>query len=107
MNRKIAAVLFAATMATTPAFAASVANPSDTPTARTETQAKVTKTSDVKKHHVHARASHGHKVHNATHAKPSQVKHSHMISKKSPTSASRKSDTKTTAVAPGQAPIKN
>lgn len=109
MNRKIAAVLLAATMLTTPAFAASVASSSDTRTAQTETHAKVTKTSDkgVKKHRVHARAAHGHKVHHAKHAKPSQVKHSHKISKKSLTPASKKSDTKTTAVAPVQAPTKN
>jgi hypothetical protein len=94
-------------MLTTPAFAASVAGSSDTPTARTEAHAKATKTSDkgLKKHRVHTRTSHGHKVHYARHAK--QVKHSHQIPKKSTTSASRKSDAKTTAVAPVQAPAKN
>ena len=84
MKRKIAAVLLAATMLTTPAFAASVASSSDTPTVRTETHAKITKTSDkgVKKHRIHARASHGHKVHHAKHAMPNQVKHAKKISKK-------------------------
>jgi 2-oxoglutarate dehydrogenase complex dehydrogenase (E1) component-like enzyme len=109
MNRKIAAVLLAATMLTTPAFAASVASSSSTPTAPTETSAKVTKPSekDVKKHRVHARAAYGHKVHHATYAKPSQMKHSHRVSKKSLTSAGKESDTKTIAVAPVKAPVKN
>jgi hypothetical protein len=76
MNRKIAAVLLAATMLTTPAFAASVANsPNTTPTTQTVTPDKVTKTSDkgVKKHRVHARASYGHKVHHVEHAIWNQV----------------------------------
>jgi hypothetical protein len=82
MNRKIAAVLLAATMMTTPAFAAGVANSPNTPTA---TPHKITKMSekDVKKHRGHARASYGHKVHHAKHAKPNQVKHATKISKKS------------------------
>ena len=47
---------------------------------------KVTKTSDkgVKKHRIHARASHGHEVHHAKHAMPKQVKHAKKISKKGP-----------------------
>jgi hypothetical protein len=70
---------------------------------------KVTKTSDkgVKKHRVHARASHGHKVHHAQHAKPNQVKHAKKISKKSLTSASTKSHTRTVAALPVKAPVKN
>jgi hypothetical protein len=109
MNRKIAAVLLAATMLSTPAFAASVASPPNTSTAQTATPDKVTKTSDkgVKKHRVHARASHAHKVHHAKHAKPSGVKHSNKISKKGLTSASTKSDTKMVKAAPVKAPIKN
>ena len=84
MNRKIAAVLLAATMLTTPAFAASVARSPNTPTTQTVNPDKVTTTSDkgVKKHRVHARSSHGHKVHHAKHAKPNQVKHAHKILKK-------------------------
>ena len=84
MNRKIAAVLLAATMLTTPAFAASVASSPNTPTTQTVNPDKVTTTSDkgVKKHRVHARSSHGHKVHHAKHAKPNQVKHAHKISKR-------------------------
>jgi hypothetical protein len=107
MNRKIAAVLLAATMLTAPAFAASVAN-SPAPTAQTVTPDKVTKTSDkgVKKHRVHARASHGHKVHHAKHAKH-QVKHAHKISKKSLTSTSTKIGTKALATAPVKTPVKN
>jgi hypothetical protein len=109
MNRKIAAALLAATMLSTPAFAASVASSPNTPTAQTVIPDKITKTSDkgVKKHRVHARASHGHKVHHAKHAKPNQVKHSNKISKKSLTSASTKSDTKAVATAPVKAPVKN
>ena len=82
MNRKIAAILLAATMMSTPAFAASVANSPNTPTA---TPHKITKMSekDVKKHRDHARASYGHKVRHAKHAKPNQVKHATKISKKS------------------------
>ena len=109
MNRKIAAVLLAATMLTTPAFAASVAGSSNSPTAQTMTPDKVTKasTEGVKKHRVHARTSHGHKVHHARHAKPSQVKHAHKNSKKVLTSGSSKGDTKTVATAPAKVPVKN
>ena len=83
MNRKIAAVLLAAAMLTTPAFAASVVSSPNTPTAQTVTPDKVTRTSEagVKKHRVDARASHGHKVHHAKHAKPSQAKHVHKFKK--------------------------
>jgi hypothetical protein len=82
MNRKIAAVLLAATMMTTPAFAAGVANSPNTPTA---TPHKIAKMSEkgVTKHRDHVRASYGHKVHHAKHAKPNQVKHATKISKKS------------------------
>lgn len=109
MNRKIAAVLLAATMLTTPAFAASVVSSANTPTAQKVTTDKVAKTSDkgVKKHRVHARAAHGHKVHHAKHAKPNQLKHTNKISKKGLTSASTKSDTKAVATAPVKAPVKN
>ena len=57
MNGKIAAVLLAATMLTTPAFAATVANSHNAPTTQTVTPDKVTKTSDkgMKKHRIHAR----------------------------------------------------
>jgi hypothetical protein len=107
MNRKIAAVLLAATMLSTPAFAASVVSSPNAPAAQTMTPDKVTKTSDkgIKKHRVHARTSHGHKVHHAKHAKPSQVKHTNKISKKGLTSASTKSDTKTVTAAPVKAPV--
>jgi hypothetical protein len=109
MNRKIAAVLLAATMLTTPAFAASVASSANTPTAQTVNPDKVTTTSDkgVKKHRVHARSSHGHKVHHAKHAKPNKVKHAHKISKKSVASAGTKSHAKTVAAAPAKAQVKN
>jgi hypothetical protein len=109
MKRKLAAVLLAATMLTTPAFAASVASSTNTPTAQTVTPDKVTKTSDkgVKKHRVHAPRAHGHKVRHAQHAKPSQVKHANKISKKSLTSASTKGDTKAVATAPVKTPVKN
>ena len=109
MNRKIAAVLLAATMLSTPAFAASVASSPNAPAAQTVTPDKVTKTSDkgIKKHRVHARASYGHKVHHAKHAKPSQVKHTNKVSKKSLTSASTKSGTKMVKAAPVKAPVKN
>ena len=109
MNMKIAAVLLAATMLTTPAFAAGVANSPDTPTAQTTTPHKVTKTSEngVKKHRVHARVSHGHKVHHAKHAKPNQMKHATKISKKILTSTSPKSNTKTAAAVLVKAPAKN
>ena len=59
MNGKIAAVLLAATMLTTPAFAATVANSHNAPTTQTVTPDKVTKTSDkgVKKYRVHVRVA--------------------------------------------------
>jgi hypothetical protein len=61
----------------------------------------VTPDKGLKKHHLHARAWHGHKVHHAKHATPNQVKHAKKISKKSLTSASTKSHAKTAvAVAP-------
>jgi hypothetical protein len=109
MNRKIAAVLLAATMMTTSAFAAGVANSPNTPAAQTVTPHKVTKMSDkgVNKHRHHARASHGHKVHHAKHAKPNQVKHATKISKKSLTSTKSKSNTKTAAAGLVKAPVKN
>ncbi len=109
MNTKIAAVLLAATMLTTPAFAASVASSPNASTVQAATPDKVTKTSNkgVKKHRVHARAPHGHKVRHAKHAKPSQVKHANKTSKKSPTSASTKSDAGTVGAAPAKAPVKN
>jgi hypothetical protein len=109
MNRKIAAVLLAATMLTTPAFAASVASSPNTPTAKTVNPEKVTTTSDkgVKKHRVHARSSHRHKVHHAKHAKPNQVKHAHKISKKSAASAGTKSHAKAVAATPAKAQVKN
>ena len=73
MNKKIAAVLFAATMLTTPALAASVASSPNGAAVQTATPDKVTKTSDkgAKKHRVHARASHAHKVRHAKRVKPS------------------------------------
>ena len=106
MNRKIAAILLAATMMATPAFAAGVANSPNTPTA---TPHKITKMSEkgVKKHRDHARASYGHKVHHAKHAKPNHVKHATKISKKSLTFTSPKSDTKTAAAVHVKAPVKN
>ncbi len=109
MNRKIAAVLLAATMLTTPALAASVVGSANTPPAHTVTADKVIKTSGkgVTKHRVHARASHGHKVHHAKHAKTNQTKHTNKISKKGLTSASTKSDTKTVTAVPVKPPVKN
>ena len=110
MNGKIAAVLLAATMLTTPAFAAMVANSHNAPTTQTAVPDKVTtKTSDkgVKKHRIQARMSHGHKVHHAKHAMPNQVKHAKRISKKGLTSASAKSHTKTIAALHVKAPVKN
>jgi hypothetical protein len=73
---------------------------------QTVTPDKVTKTSDkgLKKHHVQARAWHGHKVHHAKHATPNQVKHGKKISKKSLTSARTQSHAKTVAAV---APVKN
>jgi hypothetical protein len=99
MNGKIAAVLLAATMLTTPAFAATVANSDNMPTTHTD--------KGLKKHRIHARASHGHKVHHAKHAMPNQVKHAKKISKKSLTSASTKSHTRTFAASHVKAPVKN
>jgi len=109
MKTKIAAVLLAATMLTTPAFAASVASSPNTPAVQSVSPDKATKISDkgVKKHHVHARAAHSRKVHHAKHAKPSQVKHTDKVSKKGLTSASTKSDTKAVATAPVKTPVKN
>ena len=108
MNTKIAAILLAASMLTTPALAASVANSPDTPTATMKPQ-KVTVTSDKggKKHRVHAGASHGHKAHHAKHAKPNQVRHVHRISKKKMTSAGTKSQARAIETAPAKAPVKN
>jgi negative regulator of sigma E activity len=109
MNRKIAAVLLAASMLTTPALAASVASSPDMPTAQTVNPHKVAKTSDkgVKKHRVHARASHGQKAHHAKHAKPNQVKHARKNSKKNLTSAGTKSQARAVEPAPTKAPVKN
>jgi hypothetical protein len=109
MNTKIAAILLAASMLTTPALAASVANSPDTPTAQTVKPQKVTITSDKggKKHRVHAGASHGHKAHHAKHAKPNQVRHVHRNSKKKMTSAGTKSQARAIETAPAKAPVKN
>jgi len=109
MNRKIAAVLLAASMMTTPALAASVANSPDTPTTKTVDPHKVSKTSDKggNKHRVHARATHGHKAHHAKHAKPNQVKHAHKVSKKNLTSTGTKSQARAIETAPAKAPVKN
>jgi len=109
MNGKIAAVLLAATMLTTPAFAATVANSHNAPTTQTVTPHKVTKTSNkgVNKHRIHARASRGHKVHQAKHAMPNQVKHAKKISKKGLSSASTKSHARTVAALHVKAPVKN
>jgi hypothetical protein len=109
MNGKIAAVLLAATMLTTPAFAATVAYSHNAPTTQKVTPDKVTEASDkgVKKHRTHARASHGHKVHHAKHAMPNRVKHAKKISKKGLTSASTKSHTRTVAALHVKAPVKN
>ena len=109
MNGKIAAVLLAATMLTTPAFAATVANSHNTPTTQRVTPDKVIKTSDkgLNKHRIHARASHGHKVHQAKHAMPNQVKHAKKISKKGLTSGSAKSHTRTVAALHVKAPVEN
>jgi uncharacterized protein YaiL (DUF2058 family) len=109
MDKKIAAVLLAATMLTTPALAASVASSPNTLTAQTVKSDKITKTSDkgAKKHRVHARASHRHQVHHAKLAKPSQVKHVHKTSKKSLTSASTKSQARAIETVPPKAPVKN
>jgi hypothetical protein len=106
---KIAAVLLTASMLTSTALASNVASTSNTHATQKVNPEKITKTSDtdVKKHNVHARASHGHKVHYAKHAKPSQVKHASKISKKNPTSANTKSDLKAVATAPVKTSVKN
>jgi hypothetical protein len=106
MNSKITAVLIAATMLTSPAFAASVASSPNAPAAQTVAPDKVTKTSEtgVKKHRVHARASHGHKVQHAKHTKSKQVKNDN----KNPSSASTKENSKTAGTgASAKAPVKN
>jgi hypothetical protein len=86
-------------MLTTPAFAATVANSHNTATTQTVTPDKVTKTSDksVKKHRIHARMSHGHKVHQAKHAMPHQVKHAKIT----------KSNARRLAALHVKAPVKN
>jgi predicted ABC-class ATPase len=107
MNRKIAAVLLAATMMTTPAFAVGVTNSPNTPTA----PHKITRMSvkGVSKHQDHARASYGHKVHRAKlRAVPNQVKHATRSSKKKGmVSTSPKSNTKTAAAVHVKAPVRN
>ncbi len=93
MDNKIMAALIAATMLTAPALAAIVASSPNAPAAQTVTPNKITKASDTgdKKHPVHARASHGHKIHHAKHVKSKQVKnHS-----KNRTSGSIKENAKT------------
>ena len=107
MNRKIAAVLLAATMLATPAFAAGVVSSANTPTAQTVFPEKVTKAPSVKKHHARTRASHGNNVHHARHATSNKVKHANKISKKTRPSVSTKSDTKSVAAAPVKAPVRN
>jgi hypothetical protein len=109
MNRKIAAVLLAATMLTAPAFAASVVSSPDKPAAQAVTPNKVTNTSDksVKTHRIHARVSHAHKVQHAKHTKPSQMNHANKDSKNNLPSASKKGDTKAVAAAPTKGPVKN
>ena len=106
MNRKIAAVLLAASMLTTPALAASVANSPDTSTVETVNPHKVSKTSDkgANKHRV--RAAHWHKAHHAKHAKSNQVKHAHKASKKNLTSAGTKSQARAIETAPAKAQVK-
>ena len=106
MNSKIMAALIAATMLTAPAFAANVASSPNAPAAQTVTPNKITKASDtdVKKHRVHARASHGHKIHHAKHVKSKQVKND----SKNGTSGSTKENPKTAGTAaPAKAPLKN
>ena len=106
MNSKIMAALIAATMLTAPAFAANVASSPNAPAAQTVTPNKITKASDtdVKKYRVHARASHGHKIHHAKHVKSKQVKND----SKNGTSGSTKENPKTAGTAaPAKAPIKN
>ena len=106
MNSKIIAALLAATMLTAPAFAGSIASSPNAPAAQTVTPNKVTKASDagVKKHRVHARAWHGHKIHHAKHMKSKQVKND----SKSRTSGSTTENPKTAGTAaPAKGPIKN
>src|SRR5262249_30970050 len=109
MNRKIAAVLLAATMLSAPAFAASVASSATKSATQTVNPDKVTKTSaqGVKKHRAHARSSHGHKIHHVKHAKQKQMKHVKKVSKKSVTSATTNGNAKTVTAAPAKAPVKN
>ncbi|HXX09560.1 MAG TPA: hypothetical protein VEJ43_16015 [Pseudolabrys sp.] len=106
MKSKIMAALIAATMLTAPAFAASVVSSPNAPAAQMVTPNKVTKASDtgVKKHRVHARASHGHKTRHAKHVKSKQVKND----SKNRTSGSKKENPKTAGTAASaKAPIKN
>jgi hypothetical protein len=106
MNNRITAVLIAATMLTAPAFAASVASSPNAPAAQTATPDKVTKASDtgVKKHRMHARASHGHKIHHVKHAKSKQMKND----SKNPVSTSTKENSKTVGTAASaKVPAKN
>ena len=104
MNKKIAAVLVAATMLTAPAFAAGVNTIQDKPTTQTATPHKAVKTSSVKKHRVHARVSHRHTVRHAKHFKAKHVK----ISKKAAAAnASAKETATTVTTAPAKTPAKN
>src|SRR5215467_10336567 len=103
MNSKFMAALIAATMLTAPAFAASVASSPNALAAKTETPNKVNKASDtgVKKHRVHARTSHGHKIHHAKHVKSKPVKND----SKNRTSGGTKENPKTAGTtAPAKAP---
>ena len=108
MNRKIAAILVTATMLTTPAFAASVANSAVTPGAQTLTPKEATKAPDksIKKHRAYTRTSYGHKVYRTKHVNH-QTKSAKKTSIKSPTSASTKDSTKAVAIAPVKTPVKN
>jgi hypothetical protein len=108
MNRKIAAILVAATMLTTPAFAASVASSADTPATQTLTRKEVTTTPDksIKKHRAYAQNSYGHKFHHTKHVNH-QAQRPNKISKESPTPASTKDSTKAVATAPVKTPVKN
>ena len=84
MNGKIAAVLLAATMLTTPAFAATVANSHNAPT--TQTEHRTRSPQNVGQGHEEApyswRASYGHKVHHVKHAMPNQAKHAKRFQKR-------------------------
>ena len=106
MNRKIAAVLLAATMLTAPAFAASVASSPNAPATQTVIPDKVTKAPDkgVKKHRAHARASHGHKVHHAKHLKSKQVKSD---SKNQTSTSTKENPQAAVTAAPAKVPVKN